>query len=49
MEMMKLTQEERTALKTATTDILNDSEANFLSVTPHNEEISLIDNFGGAF
>lgn len=49
MEMTKLSQSEKDALRTATMDILNDSEANLLSVNPDNQEISLIDNFGGAF
>lgn len=47
--MPELSQTEKDALRTATMDMLNDSEANLLNVTPHNEEISLIDNFGDAF
>jgi len=47
--MPELSQSERDALRTAIMDILNDSEANFLSVNPDNQEISLIDNFSGAF
>lgn len=47
--MPELSQSEKDALRTATVDILNDSEEHILSIYPDNQEISLIDNFGGAF